>query len=562
VLALGGLLTAIAARADDTATPSSDSGKTAAQGAAPKIRVALMDIELQRQKDLAVARLNRIGADYERVPPDASLDDLKKFQVVFFPQGWGSLAGLGDLATTYQAYIEQGGGILFSAPEAHGRAAQSPALNLLPYPASVSGGYAAIGRSVRQYTSGKPHPLMQGVVARDLPIPGNHVTQCDPAWTVLARAEYKEAYPTLLVAEKGKGRAVLHMNWDYSSSGHLHYFSDRFVVRLIKWLAQRPDADVQAGDETLGPRRLSAWVQALAQDAEELLAREPAATQEALRKAEQLLRRDAQAAATWTAYSEAIKLVRQNRSKAAIPLLLGVLADDRLQSDNYRDAIYKTFVILTGRPIPQRTVEEVAREWWSAHKGEITVDPAQMTPGECREIVVEILRQTAWGMEERVPESKDTADRRLLSVYQIERFFEKHSPYQSYDPSDLHPSFLPELLAAADKPRTRWCVIGPLAVMRQKGWAKELDQVVADREAPSARRVLGAIAILNAEQPLPVEPLIQILRTEKDVELRMAAIYALGHSKDAAAAETVAGFLQDADSQVRQIAEHAKELPH
>jgi hypothetical protein len=69
------------------------------------IRIALLDIELDSKKD-AARRLDRIGAEYEMIPPNEPLARLREFEVVYFSRGWGTLSGLASLAETYREYVE------------------------------------------------------------------------------------------------------------------------------------------------------------------------------------------------------------------------------------------------------------------------------------------------------------------------------------------------------------------------------------------------------------------------------------------------------------------------
>ncbi len=514
------------------------------------IRIALAKIELDSIQD-AANRLNRIGADWEYTSPEAPLENLLRYDVVYFPKGWGKLDGLAALAETYSQYLEQGGGLLFAEPDVHGDQTRNPALGLLPYPVRLSAHTGmGTGASVVEYHAGKAHPLTQGIEASDLPWAYDGVEEHDARWTVLAKSTGSEPAPSLMVAEVGQGRVVLHMSPD--DYGHRNYFKDPFVVRMVEWVAGLPDEEVRSGNKQLGPRQWPEFALELEEDFRRLIADEPDEVRAALEQAMGLLRGDVRHGSHWTAYSSAFELIHQSRSKAAIPLLLKLLADDRFYHGSYDDEIYRTFALFTGRPVLGQTPEEVARRWWFPQKDDMTVDVAEMSGVELTVVADELLgvvvKREPHGEGRRPPLSCSAVGASLEGGWRL---------YAGKYRQVLDERLLPVLLAATADPHRRWLLPGPLAAMYRLGRADELPRLVGDEQSPAARRVIAAAALHRAGESVPVDQLTGLMRTTSDVELKKAVVWLLGQSQDPAAVETVVGCLRHPHAALHEIAARA-----
>jgi hypothetical protein len=522
-------------------------GEDSAGSRRHRIRIGVARIELPSRKD-AANRLDRIGADWQFISSEAPLEQLQQYDVVYFPAGWGRLAGLANLAEVYRQYVEQGGGLLFAEPDADGDPTRTPALRLLPYPITVRASALSWMDSVVEYHPGRPHPLTQEIDAADLPHAVDGISPHDARWTVLAKTPGNRPVPTLLVAEVGQGRVVLHTNRD--DYGHEQYFRDAMVVRIVKWLARLPDEEVRSGGGQLGLRRWPEFARELEADYSRLIADEPAQVRAALERAEQVLRFHGRQSNSLVSTQTALKLVHANRSKAAIPLLLKLLADDGLSHDEYREEIYKAFAFLTGRPVRGRTAEEVARQWWFPQKERITIDIGKMSVSQ-REVVMEqlldvVANSEPMGKGRRPPLSVQTLDSVLEGGYRVYA--------RDYRPA-LHRRLLPVLLSTAQDPNRRWLLLGPLAAMYRLGRANELPRLVSDETVPQAARVIAAAALYRAGEPVPVEPLTRMFRRVSESDLQMAVILLLSRSEDPAAVETVQGCLHDPRHGFREAAE-------
>jgi hypothetical protein len=504
-----------------------------------------LEIELDSRRD-AERRLNRIGAEFRYIPPNAPLEDLRRFDVLYFPRGWGGLSGLASLADVYRKYVEGGGGLLFAEPEVDGDSETQPALKLLPFPVTVSSRGAVGGQSVRAYPPGKPHVLLKDTEVSDLPYPYDAFTEVDPRWRVLAAAQSEPKQATLLAAEVGEGRILVHS--DFDDYGHKHFLSDRFVVRMLKWLAKRPDEELQAWEESLGPRRYPEFVQQLQSDYESLIAKEPPAVRAALENAERILRHEAQQSSTWNSYHDALTLIRRHRSKASIPLLLRLLADEALSHNNYDNAVYQWFVLLTGRRVVGQTPEEVARRWWFPQRDEITIDLGEMNDRELAVILDELLKvvinNEPFGAVRDKPLSPSAVDAIMKGGYRF---------YASEHRALLDENLKPLLLKTASDRARRWLLVGPLAAMDRLRRI-DLAALVRDRKAPEEQRVIAAAALHRAGETIPADVIVALLRDASQLDLQKALIWLLGQSNDPAAIETVVGCLSHPRAELHEIA--------
>ena len=121
----------------------------------------------------------------------------------------------------------------------------------------------------------------------------------------------------------------------------------------------------------------------------------------------------------------------------------------------------------------------------------------------------------------------------------------------------LSPSFLSELLDAADDPERRWLVIGPLAAMYRIGRADELRRLPGNERAPIAQRVVATAALYRAGEPVAVDLLAVLFETAAELDMKKALLWLLGRSKDARAVEIVVGCLSHPDEEMSKVAARA-----
>lgn len=534
---------------DSSVTPDpilQNAVQTAVSDSDTRLRIGLFRVELESTADME-RRLNRLGARWNYIPANLPLEELRKFDVVCFSTGWGQLDGIAGLRETYLEYLKAGGGMMFASPDVDGDADNRPALTLLPHSVNLRR-YARSGgaESVIVYAPGKPHPLAYDVKKTDLPYPRGHINQLSEDWTVISKTSGEDSTPTVLISNVGKGRVTFHLGYD--DYGHNYNLSDRFVVRLLKWTASEADKDVTTWAQKFGPRQFSPLVLELKRDYERLIANVPAQVKKNLEKADRLLRFDAQQGSTWTAYNEAVQLIRSSRSKAAIPLFLILLLDEDVNHNNFKSEVLQSFRILTGEEIGEDP-EVVAREWWCNYRDQLTVSIDDMTQTQRIAVVEELLKVVShvepMGMGRTPPLRAGTVESLLKGGYRV---------YASDYRSSLHPLLVPILLAQAERSETRWLVPGPLAAIHSLGIVRDLPKRIDDPQTSLAQQVMIACALYRAEVEVPAKSLVLLWKQAEEMDLRQALIMLLVHHKDPVAEEIVAAALFSEHASLREMA--------
>lgn len=279
-----------------------------------------------------------------------------------------------------------------------------------------------------------------------------------------------------------------------------------------------------------------------------------------LRQAAQLLEQTDQSS-HWTNYSKATALLRQTRSKAAVPLLLKYMVKHaELSTAHVTVPEYAaTIELLTGKDIGKvyesgsdgpkavrRRVAELFDDWWLPAKGAISTAPSKMSRERLEVLVDRLLGKIRWARDyDRDPDDRATAYR----IYHI-LFYKVMSPYASDEPAwrdvELDPAMVPILLGqagyqpegttlpgAGQVHRVPFAVVDLLAALRKNQSAPQLDRIAADPKQGSATRLTCVLAMYAAGEKLDTPALISVLNTESQLELRLVTIIALMHSRDA-----------------------------
>jgi hypothetical protein len=263
----------------------------------------------------------------------------------------------------------------------------------------------------------------------------------------------------------------------------------------------------------------------------------------------------------WTDALRAVAILRQARSKAAVPLLLKYMVlhadvgNAHILLAEYADVL----AILTGRDVenPNRSggrdrkaavrgaVAALVENWWTPNQGKITTDLDQMT-GQQRELVVDrLLRKAAHAdyLEDRHEADEATAYR-LHEVISYRVLGRSSHDRAGWYAEELRPALLPAILARvgyAEQPteetrarpvRIPFSAIGMLAQLRRDGGAKSLAAIADDARQNAAARLACVLALHRAGEELKLPVLLSILKTEADLENRLVAILALGYSEE------------------------------
>ncbi len=236
-------------------------------------------------------------------------------------------------------------------------------------------------------------------------------------------------------------------------------------------------------------------------DFETLAAADP--NRQQVREAARLLEETVQSGHQWQ-YRDALKILRQTRPKAAIPLLMEYMirhsgrGTPQFAIQEYVD----TLSLLTGKDVaaPDRHVrdrqaavrdgvQELADKWWTPHQAEITTNLDKMTP-EQLEVVVDRLLKKADRDHYIEPRSRDaevTAYRFCqLMTYRI--VHRSSSEPAAWYLEELRPAMVPPILARAGFAKEP---TADAREMRREGSLRG-DQVIGRSAEERRRRGLAA----------------------------------------------------------------------
>jgi uncharacterized membrane protein len=176
-------------------------------------------------------RLNSLGFQAEWIGASSDYEDFIEYDVVYLPVGWAFQNQLIESrANQYQRFVEEGGGLVVEQPNF--KATFTP--ELLPY---------KVAFGLNQYDPGEwppdvrmKHEIVENLRASELPGPGNRIGVKDDRWQVIATSPQGK-YPTLVVAEYGRGRIVVLAS-SVSENREVRYqLGDHFIERFIAWVS-------------------------------------------------------------------------------------------------------------------------------------------------------------------------------------------------------------------------------------------------------------------------------------------------------------------------------------
>ena len=164
-------------------------------------------------------------------------------------------------------------------------------------------------------------------------------------------------------------------------------------------------------------------------------------------------------------YRDALKILRQTRSKAGVPLLMKYMvkhAGDgsaHILIPEYAD----TLTLLTGKDIAnpyghgrdrqaavRDAVQELADKWWTPHQDEITTNLDKMTAEQLEVVAARLLKNAGreHGFDERHGQTEATAYRfyQLMTYHVVHRSSSKSVAWYA---EELRPAMVGPLLAQA-----------------------------------------------------------------------------------------------------------------
>jgi len=315
-------------------------------------------------------------------------------------------------------------------------------------------------------------------------------------------------------------------------------------------------------------------VEQLDRDFRELVADEPQAA--AIREAAALLEKHD---------SRGLVKLRITRPKAAIPLLLKLMYTQATNvSGSEIDAYAATLRLLTGEeiasPFPDRVatdkriegtqagVKKLVEQWWRPQRDQITTDLNRMSKAQLQLVSHELLKKAAWAKEypggDSYHDGKPTTAYRMYHVMNYGMLRSSSSSGPAFEKEELHPTMIPYLLAPAgyeptpaDPPRSdtfriAYPAVDMLAALRSNRQAEELDKIVDDKRQNSAVRITVVLALYNAGEKLRDDVLLDVLDSEKHLERRLAAIFALRYAeRSRRVTEKLVSLLDDRNQEIR-----------
>jgi hypothetical protein len=335
------------------------------------------------------------------------------------------------------------------------------------------------------------------------------------------------------------------------------------------------------------------FIIALGQDAEDklltkldasvqkLLEREPQAQE--VRKAAELLR-TTNTSDRWTNYADAVRILRQTRSKAGIPLLLAYMVRHSDRGSDISVAEYaQTLTILTGKEIPnpyqyvadrktpvRKAVEKLVADWWEPEQDKIDTDLSKWSAGQLQVLASCLLARE--GRQSRGSSTNPESWRdgpTAYAIYHLLYYNTLHagSDRQEWGAEELHPKMLPTLLAGAgyraspdappqrDISRPAYAAVPLLAALRKNGELEDLDELAEDPKQAAGVRLTCVMALYRAGEKLRTKPLLAIAAGDKHLERRLVAILTLREAgSDREAGRALVKLLDEENSEVRTAA--------
>lgn len=283
----------------------------------------------------------------------------------------------------------------------------------------------------------------------------------------------------------------------------------------------------------------------------------------------------------WTNYLEALVLIRQTRSKAAIPLLLKYMivhsssSTSGISTGEYAD----TLTILTGTDIPspyryvpdrgtpvREAVYELVKSWWNPNKKNLTTDLGKMSREQLQIIVHRLLVSVDWRFE-----NEGNGSIRELSENLRDVLIREPDKRPTVLAQDLHPSMIPILLEScgyqedtSEKPsvapadQISFSTVSMLAELRKRHRSPILEKVSEDRKQNSVVRLTCILSLVSAGGALKTKEVLDIVQNEANENLRVTAALALGYSLDRKVAiAELNRLLDDPNLDVRKAAQIA-----
>ncbi len=281
----------------------------------------------------------------------------------------------------------------------------------------------------------------------------------------------------------------------------------------------------------------------------------------------------------WADYFKAVELLRQHRSKAAIPLLMKYMVEHATFGGGNAAAYADAIGILAGErvdPPPaqgkdrqaaaDRAVLKLYVDWWKPNRRTLTVDLREMGEDRLKVVVADLLAHS----EKQLGRRGGGRNRDVPTQARYEGLayaLAEQGGRQEWWDEELDRRMTPVLLAEvgyAAKPtadptggstRVDFDAVPLLAALRKDGDAPTLDKIAEDPRQDDATRLTCLLAVHAAGDTVHSDTALEIYAADTRLECRTVALLAVGSCDRAAdAVPKLVGALDDANQNVRLAA--------
>ncbi len=175
-------------------------------------------------------RLTALGYSPALIPIDSGYDVLSAYGLVCLPVAHGSLnhnANFANLATDYHAYVEAGGGLWIGQPNPYQMPNHTTEVSWAPYELTVEFAYSLADCPSSILAE---HCITTGLVADDMPFPGDNAISYGSEWEVLV-AGPNTGRPAVMFALYGAGQVLVEFG--HPGTGAICSPSDECLDRFV-----------------------------------------------------------------------------------------------------------------------------------------------------------------------------------------------------------------------------------------------------------------------------------------------------------------------------------------
>ncbi len=254
----------------------------------------------------------------------------------------------------------------------------------------------------------------------------------------------------------------------------------------------------------------------------------------------------------WTNYSQATRILREKREKAAIPLLLRyiVLHAERSSAHVMIPEYAKTISVISGHRIespyeagpnlPARMRAEVGdlvSRWWSREKGDVETSADKLSPEQLQVIVEQILQETR--RSSRFSGSGGATDTAYGAYHRVFYGVGGSSSHDRFKLRVVHPEMVTLVLkpsgysAASESSdittvrRIPYEAIPVLAALANNGHREKIDTIAGDAKQNSTVRLVCILGLFQAGGALRTDDLLKLLENETHLEHRLVLLCSL-----------------------------------